>query len=69
MLVRLIITGLPLAGTLSHNAFPIGTNGSNITAVPALPANFKKSKGDIFCELEISHRGILYHVLFIHYKS
>jgi hypothetical protein len=47
MLTRLVIAGLLVAGTSAPNAFPNGTNGSNINVVPAVPTNFKKSRRDI----------------------
>src|SRR5437867_1045260 len=42
-----LIGGLLVAGTPIPNAFPNGTNGNNINAVPAVPTNFKKSRRDI----------------------
>jgi hypothetical protein len=47
MLTLLIVKGLLVAGTPAPNAFPNGTSGSNINAVPAVPTNFKKSRRDI----------------------
>jgi hypothetical protein len=40
-------TGLLVTGTPIPNAFPNGTNGNNISAVPEVPTNFKKSRRDI----------------------
>jgi hypothetical protein len=54
MLTRLDITGLLVAGTPAPSAFPNGTNGNNINAVPAVPTNFKKSRRDINLTFVIS---------------